>query len=262
MTKLIAVDMDGTFLRDDKSYDEKKFANIYQELEKRNIMFTVASGNQYYQITTFFKNFPTVIYVAENGALVRTQEKILALHAFSEESVKKIEDFLLKQAELQFLVSGVESAYFPVQFTDDYYEISTKYYYRLKKIHDFSEIDDKVLKFSISCPDEKTAYYVDFLRKSLGDYCNVTSSGHGDIDLILPGIHKAHGLTELGKVLDIPLSEMTAFGDGGNDLEMIKEVGDGVAMSNANPVLFKVADHTTTSNNEQGVLTYIENNIL
>lgn len=69
-------------------------------------------------------------------------------------------------------------------------------------------------------------------------------------------------MTELGKVLDIPLSEMTAFGDGGNDLEMIKEVGDGVAMSNANPVLFKVADHTTTSNNEQGVLTYIENNIL
>ena len=104
--------------------------------------------------------------------------------------------------------------------------------------------------------------YVDFLKKSLGDYRNVTSSGHGDIDLILPGIHKAHGLTELGKVLDIPLSEMTAFGDGGNDLEMIKEVGDGVAMSNANPVLFKVADHTTTSNNEQGVLTYIENNIL
>ena len=34
MTKLIAVDMDGTFLKDDKSYDEEKFANIYQELEK------------------------------------------------------------------------------------------------------------------------------------------------------------------------------------------------------------------------------------
>ena len=79
------------------------------------------------------KDFPNVIYVAENGALVRTKEKILALHAFSEETVKKIEDFLLKQSELQFLVSGAESAYFPVQFTDDYYEISTKYYYRLKE---------------------------------------------------------------------------------------------------------------------------------
>ena len=221
MTKLIAVDMDGTFLRDDKSYDEEKFAKIYQELEKRNIIFTVASGNQYYQITTFFKKFPAVVYVAENGALVRIKEKILALHAFS-----------------------------------------TKYYYRLKKIHDFSEIGDKVLKFSISCPDEKTDYYIRFLKKNLGNYCNVTSSGHGDIDLILPGIHKAHGLAELGKVLGISLTEMTAFGDGGNDLEMVKEVGDGVAMSNAAPILLKVANHTTTSNNEQGVLTYIKNNIL
>lgn len=95
MTKLIAVDMDGTFLRDNKTYDKEKFAKIYQELEKRNIKFTVASGNQYYQIISFFKDFPYVVYVAENGALVRTQEKILALHSFSEDAVKKIEDFLL-----------------------------------------------------------------------------------------------------------------------------------------------------------------------
>ena len=53
---------------------------------------------------------------------------------------------------------------------------------------------------------------------------------------------------------------MTAFGDGGNDLEMVKEVGDGVAMSNAAPILLKVANHTTTSNNEQGVLTYTFSN--
>ena len=36
MIKLIAVDMDGTFLRDDKTYDREKFARIYQELEKKS----------------------------------------------------------------------------------------------------------------------------------------------------------------------------------------------------------------------------------
>lgn len=44
MIKLIAVDMDGTFLRDDKSYDEEKFTRIYQKLEKKDIKFTIASG--------------------------------------------------------------------------------------------------------------------------------------------------------------------------------------------------------------------------
>ena len=47
MIKLIAVDMDGTFLRDDKSYDEEKFSGIYQKLEKKDIKFNIASGNQY-----------------------------------------------------------------------------------------------------------------------------------------------------------------------------------------------------------------------
>ena len=93
MTKLIAVDMVGTFLRDDKTYDREKFARIYHELEKKDIKFTIASGNQYYQIATFFKDFPNVIYVAENGALVRNKGKILALHAFSNDTVKQIEDF-------------------------------------------------------------------------------------------------------------------------------------------------------------------------
>ena len=38
MIKLIAVDMDGTFLRDDKSYDEEKLTRIYQKLEKNYLM--------------------------------------------------------------------------------------------------------------------------------------------------------------------------------------------------------------------------------
>lgn len=262
MTKLIVVDMDGTFLNDNKTYDKEKFTKIYQELERKNIKFTVASGNQYYQLVSFFKDFPDIIYVAENGAIVRNQKEILKLSYFSDESSKVIYNFLLKQPELEFLVSGVKSAYFPISYSVRYYDVSTHYYYHLKKINELADIKDHIVKFNISCPDDKTVYYVNFLKENLSDYCDVTSSGHGDIDIIQPGIHKAHGLQELGTLLNIPLSEMTAFGDGGNDLEMIKEVGDGVAMANADPALLQVANHTTTSNNEQGVLTYITDNIL
>lgn len=84
----------------------------------------------------------------------------------------------------------------------------------------------------------------------------------GDIDIIQPGIHKANGLKELGDILGIKLSEMCAFGDGGNDLEMLREVGDGVAMKNAVPALLEVANHVTDTNDDEGVLNYIEKNIL
>lgn len=166
--------------------------------------------------------------------------------------------FLLTQPEIKFLVCGAESAYELTKFGQEYYDLSTPYYHHLKKVNSLDELDDQILKFAIWCPDEKTDYYVDLFQKELKDYCNATSSGHGDIDLIQPGIHKAHGLAELGQILGISLDEMCAFGDGGNNLEMIKEVGDGVAMSNANPTLLKVAKHVTTSNNEQGVLAYLE----
>lgn len=46
---------------------------------------------------------------------------------------------------------------------------------------------------------------------------------------------------------------MMVFGDSGNDLDMIKMAGIGVAMANAEPEVLKAADFVTKSNNENGV---------
>ncbi|MBN0350481.1 HAD hydrolase family protein, partial [Pseudomonas aeruginosa] len=48
--KLIAVDMDGTFLSDAKTYNRPRFLAQYQRMREQNIRFVVASGNQYYQL--------------------------------------------------------------------------------------------------------------------------------------------------------------------------------------------------------------------
>ena len=42
--KLLATDMDGTFLRDDKSYSEE-FNDLYKQMLKQGIQFVIASGN-------------------------------------------------------------------------------------------------------------------------------------------------------------------------------------------------------------------------
>lgn len=260
-TKLIAVDMDGTFLKSDNSYDEKRFSQIYQKLRDKGIRFAVASGNQYFQLKSFFKQYPDVIYVSENGAIIKDEEQVYSLHAYSNQAVEKIEQFLLKQDKIQFLVCGLENAYELKQFGPEYYERMHVYYHHLKQVKDFSEIDDKIVKFAVQCSDEDTKYFVDLFKKELAPDADVTSSGHGDIDIIQPGIHKANGLAELGKILGISMNEITAFGDGNNDLEMLEEVGDGVAVRNASPEVLKIADHVTDSNDDQGVLNYIEDKI-
>lgn len=263
MTKLIAVDMDGTFLNSEKTYNKKIFQEIYQKLQNQGIRFVVASGNQYFQLKDFFPDFPDIIYVAENGAIIRDQKKFYNLHVYKPEAVKALEDFLVTLLpEINFLMCGVESAYGLDILDPDFMKMSANFYHHLASIKDFSEIDDQIVKVGLSCPPEKTEYYINLFKEKLSDYCDVTSSGHGDIDLIQSGIHKANGLKELGNDLGISLDEMTAFGDGGNDLEMLTEVGDGVAMANAMPQVLKIANHITNSNDEDGVLNYIEKNIL
>jgi len=44
-----------------------------------------------------------------------------------------------------------------------------------------------------------------------------------------------------------------AFGDGGNDLEMIEHVRYGVAMGNANDRLKQAADYVTTDSSSDGI---------
>lgn len=62
---------------------------------------------------------------------------------------------------------------------------------------------------------------------------------------------------KLANKLNISSSEIIAFGDGNNDIEMIKNVGHGVAMDNANSELKKVADAITDSVENSGVYKYL-----
>ena len=49
MIKLIATDMDGTFLDSSKRFS-MEFFDIFEELRKRKIKFVIASGNQYFRL--------------------------------------------------------------------------------------------------------------------------------------------------------------------------------------------------------------------
>ena len=54
------------------------------------------------------------------------------------------------------------------------------------------------------------------------------------------------------------MSQVLAFGDDTNDIDLIKNAGIGVALSNAVDLVKDVADHITVSNDEDGVAVVIE----
>lgn len=58
--------------------------------------------------------------------------------------------------------------------------------------------------------------------------------------------------------LNICKSEAIAFGDGGNDIEMLQYVGLGIAMGNGGEVLKTKADFVTKKASEGGILFALE----
>ena len=80
--KLIAVDMDGTFLSDAKTYNRERFLAQYARMKEQGIRFVVASGNQYYQLISFFPEIAhEIAFVAENGGwVVSAGEDVLTVN--------------------------------------------------------------------------------------------------------------------------------------------------------------------------------------
>lgn len=76
---------------------------------------------------------------------------------------------------------------------------------------------------------------------------------HDFSDFTAKGINKAKGLMDIINHCKLNLSETMAFGDGGNDLSIVKAAGIGVAMGNANEILKDSADYITTSVDEDGI---------
>lgn len=259
--KMVAVDMDGTFLRSDNTYDEQRFRGILERMEAAGCRFVVASGNQYYQLRDFFPGYDTELaFVAENGAFIKDRNELVFTGKASRETVEAVIDWMRAHVDegVMGVMCGVDSAYIERGADPAFFGRMGVYYHRLAWVDDLKRVDDRILKFALTVPAESTEAFVDTLDRELRGHMVPTSSGHGDIDLIIPGCHKAWGLQQLAKRWGITADECIAFGDGGNDMEMLRWAGVGYAMDNAPANVKDAADEVCPSNKEDGVLEVLD----
>lgn len=258
--KMVAVDIDGTFVRSDYTYDVPRFKRILNKMNQVGSHFVVASGNQYYQLCDLFPGDANELaFVAENGAFVKDKDDLIFAANMPKATVNAVVDICKKYPEIKNVMCGLDSAYIERgTVSQESFNETNIYYHHLKWVDDFKQVDDQILKFAPTVPDEKTYYYFDLFKKELAGKVEPTTSGHGSIDLILPGCHKASGLKRLANRWGISPEQCAAFGDGGNDIEMLKYCGYSYAMDNAPDNVKEAAKFVCPSNNDDGVLVTLE----
>ncbi len=129
-------------------------------------------------------------------------------------------------------------------------------------IHDW-KIEQKGAH-KIMCMGEEA--YIDdaysFLQENFSEKLHLYRSKPTYIEVAHKSISKLTAIEVLLHThFDIPITEAVAFGDNYNDIEMIKAVGTGVAVANAKPETKEVANVITLPGKEDGVATFIKNNI-
>ena len=255
--KLIAVDMDGTFLSDAKTYNRPRFLAQYARMKAQGIRFAVASGNQYYQLISFLPEIAHEI-VAENGGWVVSAGEDVFNGELSKTHFDTVAAVLNDVPGIEIIACGKSSAYTLKHYDDGFKDIAAKYYHRLEMVSDFGNLNDIFFKFGLNVSDDDIPRIQAMLHEKLNDIMVPVTTGHGSIDLIIPGVHKANGLRILQKRWGIDDSEVVAFGDSGNDVEMLRQSGFSFAMANARPHIKAVARFEAPHNNDEGVLDVID----
>lgn len=236
--KLIALDMDGTVLSEQKTISEQNRKWIYAALDAGvTVIFSTGRGVQ--SALPFIEELKLATpIVAVNGSEVWKQPHVLLKrHLMNVEWIRRMHKMAV-DLDTWYWAYAVEGIFNKEQWADD-----------VEAVH--------WLKFGFYTEEPEKLRLV---RTTLSEWgvLEITNSHPNNLELNPKGISKASGVLEVCKLLGIGMSEVIAVGDSLNDIAMIREAGLGVAMGNAQDEVKAVADAVTATNDEDGVARVIQ----
>ena len=248
--------MDGTLLNDQHEI-HPDFWEIEEELTKKGIMFSVASGRQFYNLESKFERIKErMLFFAENGTYVLHKGEELYISPLEAEAARKFIEIGRKLEDTQLILCGKESAY--IEYNDAKFIAEIKQFYeRLIVVEDLNEVEDTILKVTI-CDYrgvEENSYHS---FKAFKNDFKVAIAANIFLDITSLTANKGNAIKGIQEKLNISPDETLVFGDYLNDLEMMQNTTNSYAMKNAHPEIILASNFVTVfDNNENGVLKTI-----
>lgn len=270
MIKLIASDLDGTFLTPNKEVTAQN-REILEKCAERNIIFVPATGRTLNAVPEYVLTLPSVKYImTSNGAAVYEYPSMRQIidECLSRETARFIYG-ILKKHNVMIEIFSKGRAYTSKKFAShlsDYGVFGQHAYYIQNTRTKVDSLDDVFYRNIDSIENINIIFHDISLRPELKKIFGsinafITSSSPNNLEISSSGATKGSSLKKLCNILSIKKEETIAFGDSENDMDMIMFSGCGVIMENADDELKKKADYTTKSCSESGFADFLKNYI-
>ena len=259
MIKIILSDIDGTFLKDDKTFPTLHGAAIKSVVDK-GLKFAFVSARMpeaIYPITDALKMNHTPVVSYGGGFVLTEDEEIIFDKKISAVDAKNVLAEMNRWNDItknfyagrRWFVEEIDSR---VQFEMDITGATAE-------VKNFSELlNEKIFpnKIMIICePPTCREMEIELGKKFPAP--NVVRSAPYLLEIMDKSVSKAAGIEVLLKHYGFALDEAIAFGDNYNDIEMLELIPQSVAMANAPDAVKKLAAHVTDSNADAGIYTYL-----
>ena len=263
-SKCIFLDIDGTLVDYNDTVPESTLIALKRAQEKGHRLI-IASGRADYMINPKLLSdirFDGVI--ASGGTHVLCDGKTIYESIFSEEDVKFVSAYF-RRLGIHYLLYGRDHLLAAPNFWSETVERMLRAGYSKKAINGAYGGAVTVENLAVQTGIRKLAYF--FAQKTIAEisadldgrfYVTDYSVGKTASDFFygemnLAGVNKASAIEIYMKHIGAPLSDSIAFGDSGNDLEMIRFAHTGVAMGNATDVIKANADYVTRNVDDNGI---------
>lgn len=251
--KMILTDLDGTLLCSDGSISERT-RSVLKRCQDRGIYIVIATARNWIGAERYIEEIQSDYEITTDGTLIhRHGEQIYSCDLEAEDTDRIVQDILALDDKTEITVAVGRKVFWNSEHISESEKLHKAVYNDYRK--PLSCRSNKILAM---LPDYETA-----LEIANKNHCRLQSYRGENWYAFLPeNAGKVQAIRELAKILDIRLSDIVAFGDDKNDIEMLKMCGAGVAVENALAQVKEAADCITLSNDNDGVADWIEKNVL
>lgn len=252
---IIAVDMDGTLLNDKKRICKKTLFYL-RKLSRKGHKIVISSGRPIRAIETYYKQLkidtPIICY---NGAYVFSPtDKKFPTHSFEFPKKLIIEISQKIKSHIKNIMCETNDEIW-VDVEDPY--LAKFFWYEGMNIH-VGELKDTLKIDPMTCIVQTPKEYKDTreIDAILEKYPAIGArfwTGSPYFELFYKGISKGAGLKKIADYLGIPQSQVIAFGDSTNDIEMFDYAGTAVLMSNGKDKITNTDMLSVKDNNHNGI---------